>query len=98
MRTKLKNYVTGNTVERTFRGGESVATAQVEKTYGQFTYMDGDDVSPLTSRHTSCSTDTAVQMRATILASSAADGTLSCQKCHWHLRTVGTSWKVLSIR
>lgn len=52
VRTKLKNYVTGNTVERTFRGGESVATAQVEKTYGQFTYMDGDDVSLLTVRHT----------------------------------------------
>jgi translation elongation factor P/translation initiation factor 5A len=46
VRTKLKNYVTGNTVERTFRGGETVDTAVVEKRYTQFTYMDGDDVSP----------------------------------------------------
>eukprot|EP00884_Botryococcus_braunii_P016595 jgi/Botrbrau1/3619/Bobra.0204s0013.1 len=43
VRTKLKNYITGNTVERTFRGGESVATAVVEKKYGQYTYADGSD-------------------------------------------------------
>lgn len=43
MRTKLKNYITGNTMERTFRGGEPVGTAEVYKTDTQFTYVDGDE-------------------------------------------------------
>jgi translation elongation factor P/translation initiation factor 5A len=43
VRTKLKNYITGNTMERTFRGGEPVETAEVYKTDTQFTYVDGDE-------------------------------------------------------
>lgn len=45
VRTKLKNYITGNVVDRTFRGGESVEQAELEKKETQFTYQDGDDVS-----------------------------------------------------
>lgn len=43
VRTKLKNYLTGNSVEKTFRAGEVVQTADVQKKDGQFTYMDGDE-------------------------------------------------------
>jgi translation elongation factor P/translation initiation factor 5A len=45
VRTKLKNYITGNVVERTFRAGESATAASLEKKETQFTYQDGDDVS-----------------------------------------------------
>ena len=45
MRSKLKNYLTGNTVEKTFRAGESVESALVERSPTQFTYADGEDVS-----------------------------------------------------
>ena len=44
VRSKLKNYVTGNTVERTFRAGESVGTADIERIDTQFTYGEGDTV------------------------------------------------------
>ncbi|KAK9916619.1 hypothetical protein WJX75_004956 [Coccomyxa subellipsoidea] len=43
VRTKLKNYITGNVVDRTFRGGETVQQAELEKKETQFTYQDGDD-------------------------------------------------------
>ena len=43
VRTKLKNYVTGGTMEKTFRGGEPVSTAEVFRTDTQYTYADGDD-------------------------------------------------------
>jgi translation elongation factor P len=43
VRTKLKNYITGNTVEKTFRGGEMVASAEILKSDAQFTYVDGGD-------------------------------------------------------
>ncbi|KAL2610124.1 hypothetical protein R1flu_028697 [Riccia fluitans] len=42
VRTKLRNYVTGNTVERTFRAGENVDEATVTKEFKQFTYKDGE--------------------------------------------------------
>ncbi|KAL3678364.1 hypothetical protein R1sor_021320 [Riccia sorocarpa] len=42
VRTKLRNYVTGNTVERTFRAGENVDEASVVKEMKQFTYKEGD--------------------------------------------------------
>ena len=45
VRSKLKNYLTGNTVDKTFRAGESVESALVERSPTQFTYADGDDVS-----------------------------------------------------
>lgn len=43
VRTKLKNVQTGNTVERTFRAGETVPQAVLEKSTKQHTYKDGDD-------------------------------------------------------
>lgn len=42
VRTKLRNYVTGNTVERTFRAGEQVDEANIAKEAKQYTYMDAD--------------------------------------------------------
>lgn len=42
VRTKLKNLLTGNSVEKTFRAGESVGAAQVEKQNLQFTYEEGE--------------------------------------------------------
>lgn len=44
VRSKLKNYITGNTVDRTWRAGESVELANVEKKDTQFTYEDGEEV------------------------------------------------------
>lgn len=48
VRTKLKHFITGNAAEKTFRAGESVATADVAKKESQFTYADGNEVSPAT--------------------------------------------------
>jgi elongation factor P len=42
VRTKLKNAQSGNVVERTFRAGESLPSATLEKRTLQHTYMDGD--------------------------------------------------------
>ena len=42
VRTKLKNVQTGNTVERTFRAGETVPQANLEKRTMQYTYKDAD--------------------------------------------------------
>lgn len=41
VRTKMRNYVTGNTVEKTFRAGASVEEADVVKDTKQYTYKDG---------------------------------------------------------
>jgi elongation factor P len=43
VRTKLKNVQTGSVVERTFRAGETVPQANLEKNTMQHTYKDGDD-------------------------------------------------------
>ena len=43
VRTKLKNVQTGNTVERTFRAGETVPQANLEKRAMQHTYKDGEE-------------------------------------------------------
>jgi elongation factor P len=43
VRTKLKNVQSGNVVERTFRAGETVPQAILEKRVMQHTYRDGDD-------------------------------------------------------
>jgi elongation factor P len=43
VRTKLKNIQSGNVVERTFRAGETVPQAVIEKTTMQHTYKDGDE-------------------------------------------------------
>jgi elongation factor P len=44
VRTKLKNLKAGSTVEKTFKAGENVAQAQLEKVQMQHTYVDGDDL------------------------------------------------------
>lgn len=43
VRTKLKNAQTGQVIERTFRAGEMVPQANLEKRVMQHTYKDGDD-------------------------------------------------------
>ena len=43
VRTKLKNVQTGNSVERTFRAGETVPQANLEKRTMQHTYKDGEE-------------------------------------------------------
>ncbi|TGG85899.1 MAG: elongation factor P, partial [Aphanocapsa feldmannii 288cV] len=43
VRTKLKAVQSGNTVDRTFRAGEMVPQALLEKSSLQHTYMEGDD-------------------------------------------------------
>ncbi|MFM7424545.1 MAG: elongation factor P [Elainella sp.] len=43
VRTKLKNRQSGNVVERTFRAGETVPQAVIDKSTMQHTYKDGDD-------------------------------------------------------
>lgn len=45
VRSKLKNYITGGVLEKTFRAGESLTAATIEKRETQFSYQDGDDVS-----------------------------------------------------
>ncbi|MEM9264972.1 MAG: elongation factor P [Cyanobacteria bacterium P01_F01_bin.13] len=42
VRTKLKNVQSGSVVERTFRAGETVPQAVLEKSVMQHTYRDGD--------------------------------------------------------
>lgn len=44
VRTKIKNVQSGNTVERTFRAGETVPQAVIEKKDMQHTYRDGDEL------------------------------------------------------
>eukprot|EP00976_Prorocentrum_cordatum_P080498 1184004-Prorocentrum_minimum.AAC.2 len=43
VRSKLKNYLTGNSVEKTFRAGEKLEAADMEKVQMQYTYKDGSD-------------------------------------------------------
>ena len=42
VRTKLKNAQTGNVIEKTFRAGETVPQANLDKRNMQHTYKDGD--------------------------------------------------------
>lgn len=41
VRTTMRNYVTGNTVEKTFRAGSKIEEADIFKETKQFTYKDG---------------------------------------------------------
>lgn len=41
VRTKVRNYVTGNTVEKTFRAGRTIQEADVVKETKQYSYKDG---------------------------------------------------------
>ncbi len=43
VRTKLKNAETGNVIEKTFRAGEKVAKATLDKRDMQYLYKDGND-------------------------------------------------------
>lgn len=43
VRSKLKNLITGNTVEKTWKAGENVQQAEVEKLDVQYTYQDGEE-------------------------------------------------------
>jgi elongation factor P len=43
VRTKLKNVMTGQVVERTFNAGTKVDTASVDKSEMQYLYQDGND-------------------------------------------------------
>ena len=43
VRTKLKNLITGGTVERTFNAGERVSQARVERREMQYLYENGGD-------------------------------------------------------
>jgi elongation factor P len=44
VRTKLKNMQTGNVVERTFRAGEMLPAATIEKVNMQYLYAEGDNL------------------------------------------------------
>ena len=44
VRTKLKNLISGTTVDQTFRISENVQTAQVEKSDAIYSYEDGDNL------------------------------------------------------
>ncbi|XP_021831997.1 uncharacterized protein LOC110771954 [Prunus avium] len=41
VRTKMRNYISGNTVEKTFRAGSTINEANIYKETKQFTYKDG---------------------------------------------------------
>lgn len=43
MRSKLKNLRNGNTVEKTFRAGETLARAQIDNREVQYLYNSGDE-------------------------------------------------------
>lgn len=43
VRTKMRNLKTGNTVEKTFKAGEMIPTANLDKVQMQHTYVDGAD-------------------------------------------------------
>ncbi|ONK61780.1 uncharacterized protein A4U43_C08F33510 [Asparagus officinalis] len=42
VRTKVRNYITGNTVDKTFRAGTTIQQADIVKETKQFTYKDGN--------------------------------------------------------
>ncbi|KKP57901.1 MAG: hypothetical protein UR51_C0010G0057 [Candidatus Moranbacteria bacterium GW2011_GWF1_34_10] len=42
LRTKLKNLATGAVLEKTFQGADKIEEADIEKTYAQYLYQDGD--------------------------------------------------------
>ncbi|WIA11785.1 hypothetical protein OEZ85_011878 [Tetradesmus obliquus] len=43
VRTKLKNLLSNSNQEKTFRGGETVGMADVQRREAQFSYMDGEE-------------------------------------------------------
>ena len=47
VRSKLKNCLSGSIQDKTFRAGEPLQPASIERKDAQFSYLDGDDVSSL---------------------------------------------------
>ncbi len=45
VRSKLKNCINGNNLEKTFRAGEMVGVADMTRRDAQYTYAEGDEVS-----------------------------------------------------
>ncbi|MEW5304416.1 MAG: hypothetical protein WDW38_011192 [Sanguina aurantia] len=43
VRSRLKNQLTGNTVEKTFRAGEQLSLADIRRRETTFSYVEGDD-------------------------------------------------------
>ncbi len=43
LRTKLKNLLTGAVLEKTFQGADKVEEADIEKTFAQFLYKEGEN-------------------------------------------------------
>ncbi|PKA60282.1 hypothetical protein AXF42_Ash008341 [Apostasia shenzhenica] len=43
VRTKVRNYITGNTIDKTFRAGSTLQEANVMKETKQYTYKDGSN-------------------------------------------------------
>lgn len=86
MRTKLKNTITSNTVDKTFRAGESVTSATVDKRDFQYTYADGNEVT-LNWRASTllCSSD---NMQALTMP--------SCHACCKHRKKANHAWKMLT--
>ena len=54
VRSKIKNYLTGSIQDKTFRAGEPLQAAMVERKDAQFSYVDGEDVCCLSSSIMSC--------------------------------------------
>ncbi len=62
VRTKLKNMISGNVVERTFKSGEAVKGAQVQDNEMQFLYEDGNGYTFMNNRNYEQVTMTAEQL------------------------------------
>lgn len=73
MRTKLRNYISGNQVDKTFKAGETVEQAEIDKRSAQFTYEDGSDVRPLPGKTSFCSVRCAVDVHTLELNCRIAD-------------------------
>lgn len=44
VRSKLKNCLNGNSIEKTFRAGENLNAADIVRREAQYTYSEGDEV------------------------------------------------------
>lgn len=86
VRTKLRNVRTGTIAERTFRAGEKIGLARVDRTDYQFLYASGDD-------YTFMNTETYDQV--TLPATALGDGTLYLKEnmivsiATWNGETIG---------
>lgn len=44
VRSKLKNCISGSVIDKTFRAGEMLTTADIKRSECQFTYVEGKNV------------------------------------------------------